>query len=174
MPRPGRLRGQGTGRPRPGPDSGAFTLSYVIIVPVFLAGLMVIVQAAVWYLASLSALAAARAGANAARTFNAPPGAGPRTALSFARSAAPGFLLGPAASAAGSTPSIVRITVTGRAPALIPGLVIGIREVVRAPAERFIAAGAGRHVPRRAVQRRAVARRASQIAGGPARGGRAG
>ena len=160
MPRPGRLRGQGTGRPRPGPDSGAFTLSYVIIVPVFLAGLMVIVQAAVWYLASLSALAAARAGANAARTFNAPPGAGPRTALSFARAAAPGFLLSPAATAAGSTPSILRITVTGRAPALIPGLLIGIREVVRVPVERFIAAG-----PRRAGPRRA---------GGPMRGGRAG
>jgi hypothetical protein len=60
----------------------------------------------------------------------------------------------------------VRITVTGRAPALLPGLVIGIREVVRAPAERFIAAGAtaGRPVPRRA----------SQTAGGPAWGGRAG
>ncbi|MHB1434419.1 MAG: hypothetical protein ACYCVZ_20170 [Streptosporangiaceae bacterium] len=170
MPRPGCLRGQGTGRPRPGRDSGAFTLSYVIIVPVFLAGLMVIVQAAAWYLASLTALAAARAGANAARTYNAPPGAGPRAALSFARAAAPGFLLRPAASAAGSTPSSVRITVTGRAPALVPGLVIGIREVVRVPAERFIAVGPRLAGPRRAGPRRAGPRRA----GRPVRGGRAG
>ena len=41
-------------------DLGALTLSYVIIVPVFLAAVMVIVQTSLWYLARQAALAAAR------------------------------------------------------------------------------------------------------------------
>ena len=48
-------------------DSGALPLSYVIIVPVFLLALMVITQAAMWFLARSAALAAARQGADAAR-----------------------------------------------------------------------------------------------------------
>jgi len=122
-------------------DRGALTLSYVIIVPVFLAGLMVIVQACVWYLARETALAAARQGADVARTANPPPGSGARAAVAFARSAAPGFLLAPAATAAGSTAATVRITVTGRAPSLVPGMVIRVSEVVTAPVERFVALG---------------------------------
>lgn len=122
-------------------DDGALTLSYVVILPVFLAGIMVIVQASVWYLARETALAAARAGADVARIAHPPPGSGAQSAVAFARSAAPGFLLAPAATAAGSTARTVMITVTGRAPSLVPGLVIGVREVVTAPVERFIAAG---------------------------------
>ena len=71
--------------------------------PVFLAAVMVIVQTSLWYLARESALAAARQGADAARVLNAPLGAGPSAALAFARSAASGYLLGPAASTAGSS-----------------------------------------------------------------------
>src|SRR5262245_25106591 len=74
-------------------DRGALTLSYVIILPVFLVGIMMIVQASVWYLARQTALAAARHGADIARTANPPPGSGARSAIEFARSAAPGFLL---------------------------------------------------------------------------------
>ena len=58
-----RRRGRG--------DHGALTLSYVIIVPVFLAAVMVIVQTSLWYLARQAALAAARQGADAARVLNA-------------------------------------------------------------------------------------------------------
>jgi Flp pilus assembly protein TadG len=120
-----------------GRDRGALTLSYVIIVPVFLAAVMVIVQASLWYLARQAALAAARQGADAARVLDAGPGAGPRAALDFARSAASGYLLGPSATAAGSTATTIQVRVTGRVPALVPGVVISVSQVVQAPVERF-------------------------------------
>jgi hypothetical protein len=121
----------------PQADRGALTLGYVIAVPVFLAGLMVIVQAALWYLARQAALAAARQGADAARVLDAPPGAGPSAALAFARSAAPGYLLAPQASAAGSTARTVRVLVRGRVPALIPGVPITVSQSASSPVERF-------------------------------------
>ncbi len=124
-----RKRGRG--------DRGALTLSYVIIVPVFLAAVMVIVQTSLWYLARQSALAAARQGADAARVLNAPLGTGPSTALAFARSSASGYLLGPAASSAGSSKFTVEVTVTGQAPSLVPGIVIRVSQVARAPVEQF-------------------------------------
>src|SRR6185437_13749275 len=83
-------------------ERGALTLSYVIIVPVFLAALLIIAQFALWFLAREAALAAARQGTDAARQFNAPRQAGPDTAVEFARRHGSGFLLSPAASAAGS------------------------------------------------------------------------
>jgi Flp pilus assembly protein TadG len=52
--RPGRAGNRG--------DKGALTLTYVIIVPVFLVAVMVIVQTSLWYLARQAALAAARQG----------------------------------------------------------------------------------------------------------------
>jgi Flp pilus assembly protein TadG len=129
------------GRSGPGGDIGALALSYVVILPVFLAGIMVIVQASTWYLARQAALAAARHGADVARTANPPPGSGAQAAVNFATSAAPGFLLRPAATVLVSADHTVTVTVTGRAPSLVPGLPIHISEVVTAPVERFVAAG---------------------------------
>ena len=122
-------------------DDGALTLSYVVIMPVFLAAILVIVQASMWYLARETAIAAARQGADVARTANPPPGRGVQAAVVFARQAAPGFLLGPTASAAGSSAVTVMIRVSGRVPSLVPGMVITVSEVVTAPVERFTAAG---------------------------------
>lgn len=122
-------------------DDGALTLSYVIIIPVFLAGIMVIVQACVWYLARETAIGAARQGADVARTAHPPPGRGAQAAVAFASQVASGFLLSPAASAAGSSAATVRIRVTGRVPSLVPGMVLSVSEVVTAPVERFTAAG---------------------------------
>jgi hypothetical protein len=61
--------------------------------------------------------------------------------VAFARHAAPGFLLGPTASSAGSSAATVTIRVSGRIPSLVPGMVITVSEVVTAPVERFTAAG---------------------------------
>ena len=96
-----------------------------------------IAQFALWFLAREAALAAARQGTDAARQFNAPRQAGPDTAVAFARRHGSGFLLSPAASAAGSGQATVQITVTGEAPSLVPGLTVRVREVARAPVERF-------------------------------------
>ena len=122
-------------------DDGALTLSYVIVIPVFLAGIMVIVQACVWYLARETAIGAARQGADVARTSHPPPGRGALAAVVYARHAAPGFLLEPSASAAGSSAVTVRIRVTGRVPSLVPGMVLTVSEVVTVPVERFAAVG---------------------------------
>src|SRR5262249_28135950 len=88
-----------------------------------------------------AALAAARHGADVARTAKPPPGSGAQAAVAFAASAAPGFLLDPRASVRIGADHTVTITVTGRAPSLVPGLPIHISEVVTAPVERFVAAG---------------------------------
>lgn len=122
-------------------DEGALTLSYVIIMPIFLLAIMMVVQASVWYLARETALAAARQGADVARTASPPPGSGAAAAVAFARSAAPGFLLGPSASAAGTSALTVRITVTGRVPSLVPGIKLQVSEMVTAPVERFTTLG---------------------------------
>lgn len=123
-------------------------MSYVLIVPVFMLGIMTIAQASVWYLARETALAAARHGADVARTSKPPPGAGAQAAVAFATSAAPGFLTHVSASTRGSTRTIVRITVFGQAPSLVPWTQIPIREVVTAPVERFVALGGGSAVAR--------------------------
>jgi Flp pilus assembly protein TadG len=119
-------------------DAGALTLSYVILVPVFLAALMLVVQGAIWYLAEQAALGAARQGVDAARVRGGTPGAGVRAAVGFARSAASGFLLGPSASAAGGTVRVAVITVTGTVPTVFPGIRLpAIHARVAAPVERF-------------------------------------
>src|SRR6266567_2223884 len=118
-------------------DRGALTLSYVIIVPVFLLAVMIIAQASLWYLGRQAALAAARQGADAARVVGAPLGAGPRAALAFARSAASGYLLGPSADSRGSSSTTVAIRVRGKVPSLVPGVAINVSQVARAPVEQF-------------------------------------
>src|SRR5262249_21983245 len=84
-------------------DRGALTLSYVIVVPVFLLALMIITQLAMWYLARNAALAAARQGVDAARVQPVSTAAGVTAAVRFARASASGYLLGPRATPAGSS-----------------------------------------------------------------------
>jgi TadE-like protein len=118
-------------------DRGALTLSYVIILPVVLFAIMVMAQAAVWYLARSAALSAARQGVDAARVEQAAAGSGPEQAVSFARSAAPGFLLDPRASPVGTTRTVIVITVRGRVPTLVPLLKLTVSQTARGPVERF-------------------------------------
>jgi Flp pilus assembly protein TadG len=118
-------------------DHGAFTLSYVIIVPVFMLSLMLIVQASVWYLAKEAALAAARQGANVARVRGASTAAGTSAALQFARSAASGYLISPSASSGGSGQRTIEITVTGSVPVIFPGLNLQVKQSAQVPVEKF-------------------------------------
>lgn len=115
------------------------TLSYVIILPVFLAAILIIAQLSVWYLAKSAALAAARQGVDAARVEGASPDAGVAAAQSFARTSAHGFLLNPAVNDGASTATTIVITVTGNAPSLVPLLPITVSQVAAAPVERFTA-----------------------------------
>lgn len=118
-------------------ESGALTLGYVIVFPAFLFAVMAVAQITFWYLANQTALAAARQGVDAARELNAPAGAGPQAALSFAQRAGSGYLSSVTASAAGSTPQTIQIRVKGHAPSIVPGFIIGVNEVAQGPVERF-------------------------------------
>jgi Flp pilus assembly protein TadG len=118
-------------------DRGALALSYVAVLPVVFLCIMVMIQASLWFLAREAALAAARQGADAARAFNASRASGPAAAVEFARQAGQGYLRDATASAAGSTATTVSITVTGRVPSFVPGMVVHVSETVQAPAEEF-------------------------------------
>lgn len=118
-------------------DRGALILSYVAVLPFVFLFLMVVIQAAFWFLARDAALAAARQGADAARAFNAPRTAGPAAALAFARAAGAGYLQNPSATADGSSNATVSITVSGYVPSFVPGLRVNVSETAQAPAEEF-------------------------------------
>ena len=124
-------------RPAHEGDRGALILSYVAVLPFVFLLLMVVIQAAFWYLARDAALAAARQGADAARALNAPRSAGPAAALAFARTAGAGYLQDPSATASGSSSATVSITVSGYVPSFVPGLVVNVSETAQAPAEVF-------------------------------------
>jgi Flp pilus assembly protein TadG len=118
-------------------DRGALTLSYVAILPFVFLFIMLLIQASFWFLARNAALAAARQGADAARTLHASRADGPAAALAFARQAGQGYLDGPRAIATGSTGATISITVSGRVPSFVPGLVVTVSETVQVPAEEF-------------------------------------
>lgn len=124
-------------RQRHDDDRGALILSYVAVLPFVFLLLMVVIQAALWFLARDAALAAARQGADAARVLNAPRSAGQAAALAFARAAGAGYLQDPRASASGSSSTTVSITVSGHVPSFVPGLVVNVSETAQAPAEEF-------------------------------------
>ena len=126
-----------TFRGRDDTEAGALSLGYIIVFPAFMLAIMTIIQASFWYLARQTALAAARQGADAARTQNARPGAGPGAALSFARSAGSGYLLQPSASDLGSTAA--DHPDPGHRPGGVvhPGVNWTVSQVVQAPVEQF-------------------------------------
>ena len=118
-------------------DGGALILSYVAVLPFVFLFLMVVIQAAFWFLARDAALAAARQGADTARALNSPRSAGPAAALAFARAVGAGYLQDPRATASGSSSATVSITVSGHVPSFVPGLVVNVSETAQAPAEEF-------------------------------------
>ena len=107
------------------------------VLPFVFLFLMVVIQAAFWFLARDAALAAARQGADAARALNAPRSAGPAAALAFVRAVGAGYLQDPRATASGSSGATVSITVSGHVPSFVPGLVVSVSETAQAPADEF-------------------------------------
>lgn len=118
-------------------DAGVLILSYVIIVPVFLLALMVITQAAMWFLARSAALAAARQGVDAARVEPVSLDAGTSEARRFARQSAHGYLTVTGVDPSASTATTIVISVTGRVPSILAFLPITVTQVAEAPVERF-------------------------------------
>jgi Flp pilus assembly protein TadG len=118
-------------------DSGALTLSYVIVFPAVLIALLFIVQAALYFMAHNLALAAAQQGADVAREYNSTDGAGSAAALSLIRQDGSGMLETERAVAT-RTGTTVTVTVSGQAWSLVPGLPVTVTETVQEPIERFV------------------------------------
>jgi Flp pilus assembly protein TadG len=118
-------------------DSGALTLSYVIVFPAVLIALLFIVQAALYFMAHNLALAAAQQGADVAREYNSTDGAGSASALSLIRQDGSGMLEAERAVAT-RTATTVTVTVSGQAWSLVPGIPVTVNETVQEPIERFV------------------------------------
>jgi Flp pilus assembly protein TadG len=129
------MRGSSPGRRR---ERGSLTLELAVVFPAVLAVLLLVVQTGLYLYARQVALDAARQGAEAARLRIGSLPNGITVAEAFARRAGAGSLLDPRTSATGSTQFAVRITVTGHAPSLLPGLGSwSISQTALAPTERF-------------------------------------
>jgi Flp pilus assembly protein TadG len=118
-------------------DSGALTLSYVIVFPAVLIALLFIVQAALYFMAHDLALAAAQQGADVAREYDSTDGAGSAAALSLIRQDGSGMLEFERVIAT-RTGTTVTVTVSGQAWSLVPGLPVIVNETVQEPIERFL------------------------------------
>ena len=103
-------------------DVGSVSLEVAILGPALLLLIFSIVQAGLWFYARSLALAAAQEGVTAARSYNADPNAGISRAQSFLEQQAGDSLTQTSVSSAGSSPTLLRIQVTGRALSVFPGV----------------------------------------------------
>ncbi|WP_283844536.1 TadE family protein [Streptomyces sp. RerS4] len=119
-------------------DRGEASLQMAIVFPFVILVTVAVVQASMWYFARNIALTAAREGVAAARVYQAPEGAGAARARETLGRIAGDSLTSPTVSTAGSSTTEVRVTVTGTAPSLIPGLSgLTVSQSAGAPRERW-------------------------------------
>jgi Flp pilus assembly protein TadG len=119
-------------------DTGALTLSYVIVFPAVLFAIMVIVQASLYYTAHNLALAAARQGADVAREYNSSNAAGATAALTLISQDGSGMLTSVEQPVVTRTGTTVTVTVRGTAWSVLPLLPDSVTETVKEPIERFV------------------------------------
>ncbi|MFG2405363.1 TadE family protein [Streptomyces brevispora] len=128
-------RGLFSGRKR---DEGDASIEMSIILPVVILLTLMIVQACVAYYAKQIALTAAREGVQAATAYQSTDAAGADRARAVLTRVAGDSLLAPGVSTAGSTQERATVTVTGRAPSLLPGFDgIKVTQSASAPRERW-------------------------------------
>ncbi|MFI9187636.1 TadE family protein [Streptomyces goshikiensis] len=109
-----------------------------IVFPFILLVTVAVVQASMWVYARNIALTAAREGVAAVRTYQAPEGAGVARATEALGRIAGDGLGGSSVSTTGSSATEVRVTVTGQALSLIPGLSgLSVSQSASAPRERW-------------------------------------
>ncbi|MDQ1249784.1 MAG: hypothetical protein QG597_4160 [Actinomycetota bacterium] len=120
-------------------ERGSAALELAILGPVVLLLTFAIVQAGLTAYARSLALAAAREGVTAARAYQATSVAGLDRAREFLATHAGDSLIEASVNDRGSTTTTVRIEVTGRALAVLPGLPpITIRQHAQAERERYV------------------------------------
>ena len=119
-------------------DRGDTSIQMAIIFPLVLLAALAVIQACMWYYARQIAVTAAREGATAARTYQASPADGVTRARGvLARTA--GDSLRDYDVTASSDGQRVRLTVTGHALSLIPGMPgLHITQRASGPKERWV------------------------------------
>ncbi|MFF4331216.1 TadE/TadG family type IV pilus assembly protein [Streptomyces sp. NPDC001591] len=119
-------------------DRGEASIQMAIVFPFVILVTVAVVQAAMWFYARNIALTAAREGVAAARVYQAPEDAGAARAREILGRIAGDSLAGSTVSTSGSNAAEVRVTVTGLAPSLIPGVSgLSVSQSAGAPRERW-------------------------------------
>lgn len=103
-------------------DRGEASIQMAIVFPFVILLTLAVVQAGMWFHARNIALAAAREGVTAARTYQATDSDGAARAREVLGRIAGDSLRTPTVSTAGSGAESVQVTVTGTAPSLLPGI----------------------------------------------------
>ncbi|MCZ7458215.1 TadE family protein [Streptomyces sp. WMMC940] len=103
-------------------DRGDAAIEMAIILPVVVLFSFMVVQASTWYYAKQIALTAAREGVQAATAYQSTDAAGSARARTVLDRVAGDSLLAAEVSTSGSNAERVTVTVTGRAPSLLPGV----------------------------------------------------
>lgn len=130
--------GEATGGDRGGRDRGESSIQMAIVFPIVLLVTICVVQAAMWFFARNIALTAAREGVAAARVYRSPEGAGAARARETLGRIAGDSLTATTVSTSGSSATEVRVTVTGQAPSMIPGIAgLSVSQSAGAPRERW-------------------------------------
>lgn len=122
-----------------GVERGSATLELALVFPVFLLLLLSAVQAGLYFYARAIALSAAQEGVDTARLQRHTLDQGATAARRSAVRASGGSLHHVAVTTSGSTPTTVRITVTGTAASLLPGLDWSVSQQAAGARERFTA-----------------------------------
>ncbi|MET8731243.1 TadE family protein [Streptomyces parvus] len=128
-PRRWRLRG----------DRGETSIQMAIVFPFVILLTIGTVQYFVFAHARSAALTSAREGVNAGRAYQSSPGAGAARAQETAGRIAGNTLRGPSASTAGSNAETMRVTVSGNALSLLPGITLRVSQTATGPRERWVA-----------------------------------
>lgn len=119
-------------------ERGSVSLELAVLFPVVLLLVFALVQYGLWFHARSLALAAAQEGVTAARTYQGNPAAGPVRAQAFLDAHAADLLSDVIVTTTGTTPTLVRVEVTGRSLSLLPGTAGPIvAQAAEAPIERF-------------------------------------
>ncbi|MEW2372587.1 TadE family protein [Streptomyces sp. NPDC006656] len=119
-------------------DRGEASIQMAIVFPFVILVTVAVVQAAMWFYARNIALTAAREGVAAARVYQAPEDAGAARARETLGRIAGDSLASSTVSTTDSNAAEVRVTVTGLAPSLIPGVSgLSVSQSAGAPRERW-------------------------------------
>lgn len=119
-------------------ERGEAVTETVIIVPALLLLIMVVIQFGLWYHAQHVVQAAAQEGARAARAEGATADDGLDRATAFVARVGGDSVKGPEVTSERSADAVT-VRVAGKAPAVVPGLRLGVRAAAVSPVEEFSA-----------------------------------